>query len=101
MQRCAVTAINLWRTLAIIRTAALGSGIVTMLTKRLARQRHSEVEAPHAKAHSSGIAAVLAKQNGNNAEAKQLMEMEQASESTNLLDRLISGRRALRFNWPY
>ena len=42
--------------------------------------------------HSSGIAAVLAKQNGNNAEANaKLMEMEQASERVlTLLDRLVN-----------
>ena len=51
-----------------------------------------EIEAPHAKVHSSGIAAVLAKQNGNNAEADaKLMEMEQASERVlTLLDRLVN-----------
>ena len=51
-----------------------------------------EIDIPHAKVHSSGIAAVQAKQNGNNAEADaKLMEMEQASERfMTLLDRLIN-----------
>ena len=47
---------------------------------------------PHARVHSSGIAAVVAKQNGDNAEADaKLIEMEQASERViTLLDRLVS-----------
>ena len=51
-----------------------------------------EIDIPHAKVHSSGIAAVQAKPNGNNAEADaKLIEMEQASERVmTLLDRLIN-----------
>lgn len=51
-----------------------------------------EIDVPHAKVHSSGIAAVQARQNGNNAEADaKLIEMEQASERVmTLLDRLIN-----------
>jgi len=50
-----------------------------------------EIEAPHAKVHRCGIAAVEAKQQGNHAEADaKLIEMEQASERVlTLLDRLI------------
>lgn len=49
-----------------------------------------EIDAPHAKVHSSGVEAIRAKQAGNNAEADaKLIEMEQASERVMmLLDRL-------------
>jgi hypothetical protein len=49
-----------------------------------------EIEAPHAKVHSSGVEAIRAKQAGNSAEADaKLIEMEQASERVMmLLDRL-------------
>ena len=51
-----------------------------------------EIEVPHARVHSSGVAAIKAKQAGNNAEADaKLIEMEQASERVMmLLDRLAS-----------
>ena len=50
-----------------------------------------EIDAPHAKVHSSGVAAIQAKQNGNDDESDaKLLEMEQASERVmTLLDRLL------------
>jgi hypothetical protein len=45
-----------------------------------------EIEAPHAKVHSSGVEAIRAKQAGNSAEADaKLIEMEQASERVMML----------------
>ncbi len=53
---------------------------------------YREIEAPHAAVHKNGIAAMQAKQNGNEQEADaKLIAMEQASERVMaLLDRLIS-----------